>query len=50
VRPKGPQAITEKILYLVENTEEAKCMGSNGRKLVEEKFDINKRIERIIYL
>jgi len=42
--------IIEKIIYLIENPSEARRMGINGRRLVEEKFDINKRIEKILSL
>jgi glycosyltransferase involved in cell wall biosynthesis len=35
---------------LIENPSEAKRMGINGRRLVEEKFNINKRIEAILSL
>jgi glycosyltransferase involved in cell wall biosynthesis len=44
------QAIAEKIIYLLQNEEEAKRLGENGRKIIQEKFDINKRIEKIISL
>ena len=44
------QTIAEKIIYLLQKEEEAKRLGENGRKIVQEKFDINKRIEKIISL
>jgi glycosyltransferase involved in cell wall biosynthesis len=50
VEPMSPQGIADKIMYFVENLKEAKRMGMNGRKMVEEKFDIKKRIDRIISL
>ena len=50
IPPRNAKEIAEKILWLVENPEEAKRMGMNGRKVVEEKFDINIRINRIIKL
>jgi len=50
VQPKNSSEIAEKIMWLIDNPEEAKRMGLNGRKIVEEKFDINKRIEKIISL
>jgi len=50
VNPKDPYAIAEKILYFCENLDEIKKMGNKGRKLAEEKFDINKRIDKIIAL
>ncbi|MHB9302322.1 glycosyltransferase [Thermofilum pendens] len=48
VPPRDPKAIAEKILWLIDNPDEAKRMGMNGRRLAEEKFDIEKRIEKII--
>ncbi|MEM2598741.1 MAG: glycosyltransferase family 4 protein [Thermoproteota archaeon] len=50
VEPKDPQAIAVRITYLIRNPEEAKRMGMNGRRLAEDKFDINKRIDKIINL
>ena len=50
VNPRSPSEIAEKIIWLIDNPEEAKRMGMNGRKLVEEKFDIEKRIKQIISL
>jgi glycosyltransferase involved in cell wall biosynthesis len=50
VKPKDPKEIADKILWLLENPDAAKQMGLNGRKIVEERFDINKRIEKIISL
>jgi glycosyltransferase involved in cell wall biosynthesis len=44
------QTIIERIIYLLQNEKEAKYLGENGRKIVEEKFDINRRIEKIISL
>lgn len=50
VPPRNPENIAEKIIWLINNPNEAKRMGINGRKTVEEKFDINKRIDKIIQL
>lgn len=50
VRPRNHAEIAEKILWLISNPNEAKRMGANGRKTVEEKFDLNKRIDKIIQL
>ena len=50
VQPRKPKEIAEKILWLINNPEEARRMGMNGRRIVEEKFDINKRIDRLISL
>ena len=44
------EEIAEKILWLIDNPEEAKRMGTNERRVVEEKFNIEKRIDRIISL
>ena len=50
IRPKNSDEIAEKILYMVEKPDEAKQMGISGRKVAEEKFDINKKIERLVAL
>ena len=50
VPPRNPKSIAEKILWLYENQDQTKKMGMCGRKLVEEKFDINKRIDKILKL
>jgi glycosyltransferase involved in cell wall biosynthesis len=50
VKPKDPKEIADKILWLLDHPDAAKHMGMNGRKIVEEKFDINMRIEKIISL
>ncbi|MHA1610308.1 MAG: glycosyltransferase [Candidatus Njordarchaeales archaeon] len=50
VQPRKPKEIAEKILWLINNPEEARRMGMNGRRIVGEKFDINKRIDRITSL
>ncbi|WP_448577433.1 glycosyltransferase [Thermosphaera sp.] len=50
VPPRDPKAIADKILYLLENPSEMKRMGLNGRRLAEEKFDIEKRVDKIIRL
>jgi glycosyltransferase involved in cell wall biosynthesis len=39
-----------KLLYLIENPSEAKKMGLNGRKLAEERYSLEKRIDKIINL
>jgi glycosyltransferase involved in cell wall biosynthesis len=48
VEPKNASQISEKIIYLIENVEIAKEMGLRGRKIVEEKFNIEKRIKNIL--
>jgi len=50
VPPRNPRAIADRILYLLENPSEMRRMGLNGRRLAEERFDIEKRIDRIIEL
>jgi glycosyltransferase involved in cell wall biosynthesis len=50
VQPKDPKALGDKILYLLENPSEARRMGLNGRKLAVEKFDIEKRVDKIVKL
>ncbi|MEM2351113.1 MAG: glycosyltransferase family 4 protein, partial [Thermoproteota archaeon] len=50
VQPRNPEEIAEKIVWLIENPEKAKQMGRNGRILAEEKFNIDRRIDRIIQL
>jgi len=39
-----------KLLYLIENPSEVKRMGLNGRKLAEERYDLEKRVNKIINL
>jgi glycosyltransferase involved in cell wall biosynthesis len=48
VEPKSPIKIAEKILWLLANPDESTRMGLNGRKIVEEKFNIEKRIDKVI--
>ena len=50
VQPRNPTEIAEKILWLIDNPKEAKRMGMNGREIVWEKFNIDKRIISIIQL
>jgi glycosyltransferase involved in cell wall biosynthesis len=50
VKPKAPQDLADKILYVIEHPESAKKMGEKGREMAEEKFDIKKRIEKIFRL
>jgi len=50
VPPRDPRAIADRILYFLENPSEIKRLGLNGRRLAEERFDIEKRIDRIIEL
>jgi glycosyltransferase involved in cell wall biosynthesis len=39
-----------KLLYLIENPSEVKRMGLNSRKLAEERYDLEKRVNKIINL
>jgi glycosyltransferase involved in cell wall biosynthesis len=48
VPPRDPKALADRIMYLLENPSEARRMGLNGRRLAEERFDIEKRIDKII--
>jgi glycosyltransferase involved in cell wall biosynthesis len=50
VNPKDYKTIAEKILYLLEKPYDARRMGINGRKIVEKKFNIEKRINKILCL
>jgi glycosyltransferase involved in cell wall biosynthesis len=48
VPPRDHEAIAKKILYLLENPSEMKRMGLNGRRLAEERFNIEKRVDKIV--
>lgn len=48
VRPRNPQEIAKQIIVLLQNPELRKEMGIKGRRIMEEKFDIKKRIDRIL--
>jgi len=48
VPPRDPKALADRIMYFLENPSEARRMGLNGRRLAEERFDIEKRIDKII--
>jgi glycosyltransferase involved in cell wall biosynthesis len=50
IEPREPLKIAEKILWLMTNPEEAKRMGINGRKRVEQKYNIENRAKSIINL
>jgi len=47
VPPGDIKAMTEKIIYLLDNPDVAKKMGECGRKRVEQYFDIKKAVEKI---
>jgi len=48
VRPKNPREIAERIIELMKNPELRIKMGMNGRKTVRQKFDLEKRIDRVL--
>lgn len=48
VDPTDPEDIASKILYLFENPEEARKMGRNGRKAVEEKYNWDMMEKRLL--
>jgi N-acetyl-alpha-D-glucosaminyl L-malate synthase BshA len=50
VPPRDPRALADRILNLLENPSEARRMGLNGRRLAEERFDIEKRVDKIVKL
>jgi len=50
VPPRDCKAVADRILYFLENPSEIGKMGLNGRRLAEERFDIEKRIDKIIEL
>jgi len=50
VEPKDPGAIAEKIIMLAERRGVARKMGRECRRTVEAKFDIDKKIDKIIEL
>jgi len=48
IRPRDEKEIADRIVTLIKNPEMRREMGANGRKTTEEKFDAEKRIEKII--
>jgi len=48
VDPKDYKGIAKKILYLLDNTDEAKELGKKGRKLIEEKFNWEVESEKLL--
>jgi glycosyltransferase involved in cell wall biosynthesis len=42
------EAVQEAILFLMNNPEQAKAMGNNGRQAVEEKFSWGKEEEKLV--
>lgn len=47
---KNPRALSEAIQKLVDNPDLCKKMGDMGRRLAEQKYDINKIIDKHLYL
>ena len=50
VKPKDPNQIAQKILYLLNNPKKAKIMGLRGREIVLKKFNFKIRTKKIISL
>jgi len=50
VNPENPKEIAEAIDWVIDNPEEAKRMGQNGRKAVEEKYNWETEKDRLIAL
>ena len=48
VNPYDPKDIAEKILYLLNNSDKAKKLGNNGRKLAEEKYNWEKESKKLL--
>ena len=44
------EKFVEKILYFLDNPKEIKRMGANARKLVVEKYSMEKRVSQVIKL
>jgi hypothetical protein len=50
VDPINPVAIGEAITWIIEHPEEARCMGENGRKAVEQKYNWENQVESLVKL
>jgi len=50
VQPGSPEAIIEKVIYLLENPSIAKRMGENGKSLVKERFSLENMEEDYVNL
>ena len=44
---KNPEALAEKIIYLIKNENERRKMGENNRKLIEQKNNYHKEMEKV---
>jgi glycosyltransferase involved in cell wall biosynthesis len=47
VDPNNPQQLADSIIYLIDHPKEARSMGQEGRRRVEELFDIKKNIKQV---
>jgi glycosyltransferase involved in cell wall biosynthesis len=50
VEPRDHFEMADRVLWLLDNPEKSRQMGLNGRRIVEEKFSLDRRIEKIISL
>ncbi|MEM1589753.1 MAG: glycosyltransferase [Thermoproteota archaeon] len=50
VDPLNPKAITEAITFLITHPEEARMMGENGRRAVEEKYNWEREAKKLLTL
>ncbi len=46
VEPRNPDAIAEKVIWLLDHKEEARQMGERGREICRQKFDINSTVQQ----
>ena len=44
VPQKNAECLSEKILYLLENRQQAESMGENGKKRIAQDFDLRKNV------
>ncbi|RLI23352.1 hypothetical protein DRO57_08850 [Candidatus Bathyarchaeota archaeon] len=50
VPPKSVRVLADRILYLLDNPDEARRMGLRGRKIVEKMFNLDDRVERLLQI
>ncbi len=50
VNPLNPEAIASAIRHLIDNPEDARRMGENGRRAVEEKYNWGREGKKLVYL
>jgi glycosyltransferase involved in cell wall biosynthesis len=48
VKPKDPKSLADKIAFLIGNPCLMKKMGKEGRRIAEENFDMEKRIDKVL--